>query len=42
MGDIHGSFKALKQCLQRSKFNYQKDRLIVLGDIIPELAAGVN
>jgi len=34
MGDIHGSFKALKQCLQRSKFNYQKDRLIVLGDII--------
>jgi serine/threonine protein phosphatase 1 len=34
MGDIHGSYKALKQCLQRSRFNYQKDRLIVLGDII--------
>ncbi|MBN8856134.1 MAG: metallophosphoesterase [Sphingobacteriales bacterium] len=28
-----GSTK-LKQCLQRSKFNYQKDRLIVLGDIV--------
>ena len=24
MGDIHGSFKALKQCLQRSKFNYRE------------------
>jgi len=34
MGDIHGSLLALKQCLQRSKFNYQKDKLIVLGDII--------
>lgn len=34
MGDIHGSFKAFRQCLQRSKFNYQKDRLIVLGDIV--------
>jgi len=30
MGDIHGSFKALKQCLQRSKFNYLKDRLAYL------------
>jgi serine/threonine protein phosphatase 1 len=34
MGDIHGSFKALKQCLERSQFDYQKDRLIVLGDIV--------
>jgi len=34
MGDIHGSFIALKQCLQRSKFNYHRDKLIVLGDII--------
>ena len=34
MGDIHGSLKALKQCLQRSKFNYKKDKLIVLGDIV--------
>ena len=30
--DIHGNFKALKQCLERSRFNYKKDRLIVLGD----------
>jgi serine/threonine protein phosphatase 1 len=33
MGDIHGSFKALKQCLTRSKFDYRNDRLIQLGDV---------
>ncbi|MBF0479968.1 MAG: metallophosphoesterase [Candidatus Omnitrophica bacterium] len=33
IGDIHGSYKALLQCLERSKFDYQKDRLIVLGDV---------
>jgi len=33
IGDIHGNFKALKQCLVRSKFDYTKDKLIVLGDI---------
>ena len=31
-GDIHGSFKALKQCLERSKFDYENDILICLGD----------
>jgi serine/threonine protein phosphatase 1 len=34
MGDIHGACKALKQCLQMSVFNYKKDRLIQLGDIV--------
>jgi len=33
IGDIHGSYKALLQCLERSGFNYSEDRLIVLGDI---------
>lgn len=33
VGDIHGTHKALVQCLQRSKFNYGEDRLIVIGDI---------
>jgi len=33
IGDIHGAFKALLQCLQRSGFNYQNDRLIALGDV---------
>ena len=33
MGDIHGNFKALKQCLVRSKFNKEKNRLMVLGDV---------
>jgi serine/threonine protein phosphatase 1 len=34
MGDIHGAYKALKQCLKRSGFDYHKDRLIQLGDIV--------
>lgn len=33
MGDIHGAFKALKQCLERARFDYEKDTLIQLGDI---------
>ncbi len=32
-GDIHGAYKALMQCFERSKFDYKKDRLIILGDI---------
>lgn len=33
IGDIHGAFKALKQCLERSRFNYESDHLICLGDV---------
>jgi len=33
MGDIHGTYRALEQCLQRSGFNKNKDRLIQLGDV---------
>lgn len=33
LGDIHGTYKALTQCLTRSGFDYAKDRLIVLGDV---------
>ena len=33
IGDIHGAYKALMQCFGRSGFNYDKDRLIVLGDV---------
>jgi len=33
IGDIHGAYKSLLQCLERSAFDYQKDRLIVLGDV---------
>jgi serine/threonine protein phosphatase 1 len=32
IGDIHGNYKALVQCIERSGFNKLKDRLIVLGD----------
>lgn len=33
MGDIHGSYQALLQCLQRSAFDYEQDILVQLGDI---------
>lgn len=33
IGDIHGGHKALVQCLERSGFDKEKDRLISLGDI---------
>lgn len=33
IGDIHGAYKAMLQCFERSAFDYQKDRLIVLGDV---------
>lgn len=33
IGDIHGNYKALMQCFERSKFDDNKDRLIVLGDV---------
>lgn len=33
MGDIHGTYQALTQCLERSGFDYACDRLIVLGDV---------
>lgn len=33
IGDIQGNYKGLKQCLERSSFDYDKDELIVLGDV---------
>ncbi len=33
IGDIHGAYKALVQCLKRSGFDRGRDRLIVLGDV---------
>ena len=33
LGDIHGNFKALKEVLTLSGFNYDKDKLIILGDV---------
>lgn len=34
MGDVHGAYKALLQCLERSGFDKNKDTLIQLGDIV--------
>lgn len=34
IGDIHGGYKALMQCLERSKFDYEKDTLVQIGDIV--------
>lgn len=33
IADPHGNYKALKQVLEKSKFDYKKDMLIVLGDV---------
>lgn len=33
VGDIQGSYKALRQVLDKSAFNYENDRLITLGDV---------
>lgn len=33
IGDIHGGHKALLQVLERSKFDYENDKLICLGDV---------
>jgi len=33
VADLHGNFKALKEVLKKSKFDYDNDELIVLGDI---------
>jgi len=33
IGDIHGAYRALRQCLERSAFDREKDRLISLGDV---------
>jgi len=34
IGDIHGGHKALLQCFDRSKFDYDNDLLICLGDVV--------
>lgn len=34
LGDVHGGYKSLMQCLEKSKFDYKNDILICLGDIV--------
>ncbi|MBX2911340.1 MAG: metallophosphoesterase [Cyclobacteriaceae bacterium] len=34
IGDIHGSHRALLQCFEISGFDFQKDTLICLGDVV--------
>lgn len=33
LGDIHGAYRALRQCLDRSRFDRDNDHLIFLGDV---------
>lgn len=45
IGDIHGAYRALRQCLQRSEFDYENDQLISLGDVSdgwPETKASID
>jgi len=30
LGDIHGAYKALKQCFQKAEFDHETDQLICL------------
>lgn len=34
LGDIHGAYKALRQCFERSSFDPDNDRLIFIGDAV--------
>jgi serine/threonine protein phosphatase 1 len=34
LGDIHGNYLGLKQCFERSGFDYENDTLISIGDIV--------
>ncbi len=34
LGDVHGRILALKEVLKKSKFDYKKDKLIILGDVV--------
>jgi serine/threonine protein phosphatase 1 len=34
LGDIHGRFTALMQVMERSRFDYNSDKLIFLGDVV--------
>ncbi len=34
IGDIHGRIEALKEVLKKAEFNYKKDKLIILGDVV--------
>jgi len=45
IGDIHGAYRALRQCLERSHFDYENDHLICLGDVSdgwPETRASID
>jgi serine/threonine protein phosphatase 1 len=45
IGDIHGGYKSLMQCLSLSNFDYQDDRLIHLGDVcdgLPQTKEVIN
>ncbi len=33
LGDIHGGYRALRQCMERSAFDVESDHLICLGDV---------
>lgn len=33
IGDIHGAYRALRQCLEKSQFDFANDQLICLGDV---------
>ncbi len=45
IGDIHGAYRALMECLEKANFNYRDDTLICLGDVCdgwPDVNRSIN
>lgn len=42
IGDIHGNYRALEQVMMKSKFDFENDLLITLGDIVDGLSQSVD
>lgn len=45
IGDIHGAYRALLQCLNKANFDYKSDTLICLGDVCdgwPEVSQSIR
>ncbi len=45
IGDIHGAYRALRQCFSKAKFDYKSDTLICLGDVCdgwPEVSRSIR
>lgn len=45
IGDIHGAYRALRQCLEKAQFDFSSDHLVCLGDVAdgwPDTKASID